>query len=296
MDHRVAHFAAHRHGVASFGELLALGLGEDAIDHRVRAGRLHRVHRGVYAVGHPAVSLRGRWRAAVLAAGDGAVLSHGDAAALWDLRSPGGRLIHVTRPSSGGRDPDRARIRLHRVRTLRPFECTLTDDIPATTVARTLLDLSPHLGPRALEDVIARADRLSLFDLVAVRRCLDEHPRQHGAPKLRQLLDDLHGGGITDLRSELEVRMLQLCDDHGLPTPRVNVPVEGWLVDFLWPDARLVVETDGYAHHTTRTAFERDRERDQQLVLAGYTVLRFTYKQVVETSGAVADRLRRLVG
>jgi very-short-patch-repair endonuclease len=294
-DHRIAAYAAANYGVVSFAELRSLGLGEDAVDHRLVRGRLHRRHKGVYTVGHPLLSLRGRWRAAVLACGDGAVLSHSDAAALWDLQPSRDGRIHVIRPSTSGRDPDPARIHLHRVGTFRAWEGTVTDGIPTTTVARTLLDLAPKLRPAALEDVIGRADRLGLFHLLAVRRCLAEHPRQHGAPRLRRLLDDLAGVGAADLRSTLEVRLLQLCVDHDLPRPRVNARVAGFMVDFLWPDANLIVETDGYAYHSSREAFERDRERDQRLTLAGYTVVRFTYNQVTKTPEAVANRLRRLM-
>jgi very-short-patch-repair endonuclease len=294
-DHRVAAFAAANYGVVSFAELRSLGLGEDAIDHRLANARLFRRHKGVYTVGHPLLSIRGRWRAAVLASGQCAVLSHGDAAALWDLLPPRGHRIHVTRPSTSGRDPDPARIHLHRVGTFRAWEGTLIDGIPTTTVARTLLDLAPALRPAALEDLIGRADRLQLFDLVAVRRCLAEHPRQAGAPKLRRLLEALEGVGAADLRSVLEVRLLQLCGDHDLPRPATNVTVAGHMVDFLWSSARLIVETDGFAYHSSRAAFERDRERDQHLTLAGYTVVRFTYNQVTQTPEAVANRIRRLL-
>jgi very-short-patch-repair endonuclease len=126
-------------------------------------------------------------------------------------------------------------------------------------------------------------------------RCLQDHPHQPGAPRLRALLGELTGAGPADLRSELEVRLLQLCDDHGLPRPVVNAQVAGVLSDFFWADAALVVETDGYAHHRTLGAFERDRERDQRLTLAGYTVVRFSARQVQRRPEAVASTIRRLL-
>jgi hypothetical protein len=294
-DLRIEVLATRQGGIVTRKQLREMGLGGKAISYRVRIGRLLVQYGGVYAVGHRALSREGRWLAAVLACGDGAVLSHFDAAALWDMAPNRSSRIHVTRPSTSGRAPDPARIRLHRVGTLRAWEGTRTEGIPATTPARTLLDLSRHLRPRAIEDVIRRADRLGLFDLLAVRRCLDEHPRQPGAPRLRRLLDDLYGVGAADLRSVLEVRFLQLCDDHGLPAPLANARVAGMLVDFLWPETRLIVETDGYVYHSTRAAFERDRDRDQHLTLAGYTVVRFTYHQVTQTPEAVAHRIRRLL-
>ncbi|HEX5925064.1 MAG TPA: DUF559 domain-containing protein [Baekduia sp.] len=295
MDHRIAAFAADHHAVASHAELRELGLGARAIEYRLAIGRLHRKYKAVYAIGHPLLTREGRWRAAVLACGETAVLSHWDAAAHWGLMPSRGQLIHITKPSTAGRDPDRTRIRLHRVKTLRPWECALSDEIPTTTVARTLLDLAPLLRPRAMEDTIAHTIRLDLFDLLAVRRSLDEHPRQHGAPALRQLLDALAGTDAADLRSMLEVLLLQLSDDYQLPEPAANAQVEGFTVDFYWPVKRLVIEADSYTYHSMPSTFERDRERDQQLTLAGYTVVRFTHKQVTRQRQAVADRIRRLL-
>jgi uncharacterized protein DUF559 len=295
LEHRIAAFAANHHAVASHDELRALGLGESAIEYRLSIGRLHRKHRGVYSIGHPLLSREGRWRAAVLASGEQAVLSHADAAAHWGMISSRGRLIHVTTPLRSGRIPDRKRIKLHRVGTLRAWECALIEEIPTTTVARTLLDLSPHMRPREMEDAIAQANRLDLFDLLAVRRCLNEHPRQHGAPALRRLLDALEGVGTADVRSILEIMVLQLCDDYGLGQPITNATVEGFLVDFFWPTKKLIVEADSYTYHSMPGAFERDRERDQHLTLAGYTVVRFTYAQVAKQPALVRRRLRRLL-
>lgn len=291
----MAEFATNNYGVASRDELRALGFDDKAIEHRLKVGRLRRWHRGVYAVGHSHLGREGRWRAAVLACGEGAVLSHWDAAALHDLLSARGARIHVIRPSNAGRSPDAARIALHRVGTFQPWEGRLIDGIPATTVARTLLDLSPHLRPRALEDLIAHADRLGVFDLRAVRHSLHAHPRQPGAPRLRCVVDELAHRPAADLRSPLETKLLQLCDDHDLPTPNANATIQGLLVDFHWPGTNLIVETDGYAYHSSPSSFERDRERDQQLTLAGYTVIRFTYNQVTRTPAAIAARLRHLL-
>jgi very-short-patch-repair endonuclease len=294
-DHRIGMLAAAQHGPVAHHQLLQLGLTQEQIAYRLRVGRLVRRHPEVYLVGHEVLPREGRWMAAVLACGVNAVLSHWDAAAHWGVAPSRGARVHVTKPSRSGRDPDPARIRLHRVATLQPWERTLTDGIPTTTVARTLLDLSPHLRPRAMEDVIAQSLRLHVFDLVAVRRCLTEHPRQHGAPALRRLLDELAGNEAVDLRSVLEVFLLQLCDDHHLPRPAANVRIAGLVVDFFWPSKRLIIEADSYTYHSMPSAFERDRERDQQLALAGYTVVRFTYKQVTRQRAKVAERIVRLL-
>jgi very-short-patch-repair endonuclease len=294
-DHVIAALADRQHGVVTRQQLLAAGLSSKAIATRVRARRLIALYPGVYAAGHRRLRREGRWFAAVAAAGAGSVLSHWDAASLWDLAPNRGSRIHVIRPSNAGRAPDPGSIHLHRVGTFRAWEGTRIDGMPTTTVARTLLDVSPQLRPRAMEDLIARADRLQLFDLTAVHRCLAAHPRQHGAPRLRLLLGELALTGVADLRSPLEVLLLQLCDDHGLPKPHTNVMLAGHLVDFHWPGTSLVVETDGYAYHSARTSFESDRARDRALTLAGYTVVRFTYKDVTETPEAVAHTIRRLL-
>jgi hypothetical protein len=294
-DRQIAEVAGRQHGPISRQQLRSLGLTDKHIDHRVAVGRLIRLYRGVFAVGQPAMPREGRWMAAVLACGPRAVLSHGDAAALWDLGPSRGAVIHVTTPSRSGRVPDRRRVRLHRVGTLTADETTVFARIPVTTPARTLLDLARDLRPRAIEDVIERMDRLQLFDLPAVRRCLAAHPRQPGAPALRTTLDRLFTAPVADTRSPLEVAMLQLCDDYNLPTPLANAVVGGFLVDFHWPGTDLIVETDGFAFHRTRTAFDADRERDQRLALAGYRVIRFTHTQVTRQRRQTARRLRHLI-
>jgi hypothetical protein len=294
-DHRIAALALRQHGAVAHRQLRKLGLTNREIGYRLEVGRLHRRHPEVYAVGHALLSREGRWMAAVLACGRRAALSHWDAAALWGLMPARGERIEVSTPSRSGRDPERARIRLHRVGTLRDEERTVVDGVPTTTVARTLLDLAPRLAPRALEDLIGQASRLGVFDRWTVLRCLEAHPRRPGSPALRGVLSALEGRDAADLRSALEVRFLQLCDDHGLPAPATNVRVAGFLVDFHWPGTRLIAETDGYAYHASRASFERDRDRDQRLTLAGYTVVRFTYRQVTRTPEAVAHRLRVLL-
>jgi hypothetical protein len=294
-DRELAALAGRQYGVVAHRQLRALGLTNRQVGLRLERARLHRRHPEVYAVGHTALTREGRWMAAVLACGRRAALSHWDGAALWGLMPLRGRRIHVSTPSRSARDPDPTVIRLHRIGTLREDERGMTDAIPVTTVARTILDLAPHLTPRALEDMIAQADRLGVFDRTALVRTLGLHPRQPGRRRLVDLLGMVAERGAADLRSALEVRMMQLCDDHGLPTPVANVPLAGILVDFHWPGTRLVVETDGYAYHSGRAAFERDRERDQELALAGYTVVRFTYNQVTRTPETVAQRLRRLL-
>lgn len=276
-------------------QLRELGLTDKNVDYRLGLGRLLRVYRGVFAVGHARLTREGRWMAAVLASGPRAALSHGDAAAHWGLAAARGVLVHVTTPARSGRSPDAQRIRLHRIGTLTADEVTLRDDIPVTTPARTLLDVASVVRPRELEDAIAQAERLALFDLVAVQRVLDAHRRHHGAPALRAVLSRLAGADVAETRSRLEIALLQLCDDYGLPTPVANTAIAGLLVDFHWPGTDLIVETDGFSYHRMPTAFENDRDRDQVLMLAGYRVARFTYNQVKRQRRRTARRLRDLL-
>jgi very-short-patch-repair endonuclease len=266
-DQVIAKIAAQRHGVISATQLAAAGLDRQGIHRRAKAGRLHRLHRGVYAVGHTRLSFEGRCMAAVLACGERAVVSHRSAAALWGLLSPAQGPIDVTVTGDGGRDK-RVGITIHRLCTLAATSFTRRHGIPITTPARTLRDLH-----RTLPQPVYRR---------AVRRALD-----------LRLISDKDLEREPDLtRSELERRFLALCRRHRLPQPEVNVRVAGYEVDFLWRDRSLIAETDGFRHHSTRASFESDRARDAELQRRGYRVLRFTHRQVVEEPVATARALR----
>ena len=278
-----------RHGVAGTDELKTLGLTQDQIDYRVRVGRLHPLFPTVFAVGRPAVTREGRWRAAVLACGPDAVLSHRDAGALWRIRACNRRLIDVTTPHRGRKGPKG--VHLHRVRRLDPADVTVRDGIPVTTLARTLLDLAEVVDAAAVAKAVNEAEVLRLLD---TRACEDALGRANGrrrAHVLREVLAEAAEVGISS--RELQRRFRRLCHGAGLPMPVEEAEVLGLEVDFLWPEQRLVVETDGAATHLTRKAFERDRARDVDLALAGYLVLRFTHRQVTAAPGDVAAKLRR---
>jgi hypothetical protein len=293
-EQTIAEIAARNYGVITYRELRSTGLGRQAIAYRVARGRLIELYPCVYAVGHARLTIEGKWLAATRAGGTGAVLSHGDAAALWALVPVAGTRIHVMTRHRSGRVPP-APVRLHRVGTLRGDEVTRHRGIGVTTVERTLLDLAPTVGARKLEDVIAQADRLGRFDLAGLRRVIDAHRRQPGRRKVMTLLDRLAGVGAADVRSAAERALLELCDGYGLPSPWVNPRVEGVLVDFHWPGTDLIVETDGFTYHSMPSAFEADRERDQLLLLAGYRVARFTYNQLTRERERSATRLRALL-
>jgi very-short-patch-repair endonuclease len=271
MDRAIARIAANQHGVMSVDQLRALGLSLDAISYRVRIGRLHRIHRGVYAVGHARLSNEGRWMAAVLACGPGAALSHRSAAALWRMLPHGRGHAEVTVPGHGGRKR-RKGIRLHRSISLHPAQTTLRAGIPVTTPARTLADL---------------------------RRCAtpDELSKARRQAEVRGYRLDDQGDAEPDLtRTELERRFVRLCRRHGLPLPEVDVRIGGYIVDFLWRDRSLVVETDSYRYHRGRAAFEHDYRRQAWLIAAGFEVVRFTWRQVVDEPEEVVAAVRVRLG
>jgi very-short-patch-repair endonuclease len=235
---------------------------------REELANLHRIHRGVYAVGHRALSSEGRWIAAVLACGPGAVLSHRSAAALWEIAPIPTGQVEVTVPTRAGRRSRRG-ISVYRSSTLGAGDVTRHRNIPVTTPARTIFDLQRIASERE------------------VRRALRE-AGVRGLPIGDQVQHD-------GTRSELERSFLRLCHRHRLPLPEVNVKVGPFTVDFLWRDRRLIVETDGWQSHRGRGAFEDDRARDVELRPLGYEIVRFTYRQVIWEPARVADLLRRLL-
>lgn len=290
IDRRVAALAGRQHGVVTRDQLLALGLSPSAIDRRLRAGRLIRLHPGVYAVGHTAISFHARQLATVLACGPTAVLSHGSAAALWDLVGSQPSRIHViVRTSAGITGP--AGVHLHRYRSLADEDVTRRMAIPVTDVARTLLDLASVLPPRKLRRALAQADVLRLLDFAQVDRLVAAHPGRPGARVLATLVREQEPDPELS-RSTLEELFLEFFDRHGFPPPRVNVEVEGVEADFHWPDRRVTVEADSFGYHRTRAAFERDRERDAQLAAAGWRVHRFTDRQVERQPELLVAALR----
>jgi very-short-patch-repair endonuclease len=268
-DARVAGIAKRQHGVVTAKQLAVAGLGRMAISERMKNGRLHRLHRGVYAVGHRAPSWHRRWMAAVLACGEGAVLSHHSAAALWKLLRPIDGPIHVSVPTTNGRSSKRG-IHLHRCPSLSTSLLTTNrHNIPVTTIQRTIDDLEGTVAPYLLR----RAKRQA--ELMNVR------------------LRDTEG---RRTRSDLEEDFFALVSHHHLPLPETNVKVGRWEVDFLWREQRVVVETDSFTYHRGSIAFENDYARELDLRSAGYSVLRFSDAQIEEEPVRVVADLARALG
>jgi Protein of unknown function (DUF559) len=291
VERAIAELARRQHGVVAHRQLIALGLGPDAIQHRIAVGRLNRIHLGVYAVGHTAPSREGRWMAAVLACGRGAALSHHSAAALWGIRESGRARVDVTVPARGRRP--RRGIHLHCPRRIEPRDATARNGIPVTTPARTLFDLAAILSSTQLHRAFEAAERLELLNLAAIEDALARSRGRRGLRALKAVAEAYTPA--PDVRSEAECLLVDLCRRSGLPLPATNVLVEGLLVDAFWPRHGLIVEVDGYEFHHTRQAFERDRERDAVLTLGGYRVIRVTCRRLLRKPAAVADTIRSLL-
>lgn len=283
VDRALAELAGRQHGRVALWQVAEIGLKRSAVTRRVAAGRLHRVHPGVYAVGARVETRESACMSAVLACGPGAVLSHRSAAAHWGLRAhAAGAPVDVTVPT-GRRGRYLRGIAAHHSSTIHPKDVVTVDGIPCTSVARTLLDLADVVDPRALERAIEEAERLRLFDGGQVREVLGRATGRRGAPVLEAVLAAYDEPTLA--RRELERLFYELCEGAGIERPRTQVAIEladgdTVFTDFLWPDAKLVVETDGRETHGTRQAFERDRRRDRRLMMLGYRVVRFTWLDI----------------
>jgi hypothetical protein len=289
-DREIGRLARRQWGVVSRAQLVALGLGEDAIDARLRGGRLYRLHRGVYAVGHTVVPREGRWLAAVLCVGDGATLSHHSAAALWGIgRATERARVDVSAPSLTRSPPG-----IHRRYTrFLPDEVTTIRRIPVTTLARSLLDIAAEVSGEGLEAAIRQAEYAHRFQLEQLEALLIRYPGKRGAATIRDCLHRLGLGPRGRTRSGLEDRFAALLAQTELPKPDLNVllDLDGLKIeaDCLWREQRVIVELDGGKAHRTRVAFEMDRERDRRLQAAGWRVVRLTWHQLDNPAPVLAD-------
>lgn len=274
----MAGLAKRQHGVVSLAQLRSLGLNRSRVTRWLADGRLHLIHRGVYAVGHTNLTINGHYIAAVLACGPGALLSHRSAGALRDLRRWSG-VIEVTVPS---RRVGPRGVRIHRSRCLAQEDRTIVDGIPITSVARTLLDLAAVLPERDLNRALDRAERLRLFDLTASHGLLARAAGHHGAGPLRRAIAAWEP---SYTQSEFEEHFKELVLASDLPRPLFNAQVQGrttsWEVDAYWPQARLAVDLDSYDFHRTRQDFERDAAKNADLELAGEQVMRLSWNQAI---------------
>jgi hypothetical protein len=295
-NERVAKIATAQGGVISLDQLKEEGVSPKVAADRGRDNSYHRIHRGVYTVGHRAVSRNAILRAALLACGEGAVISHGTAAAFHGLWDKAPLLIDVTVPVEAGRKLDR--IRCRRCRYPEPEEVEFVNGVAVTTVARTLVDLAGMMGLATLKKTVGRAAIRRKLDLQAVDIAIHNAKRRRGlkALELALLPYRTKDGKPLDVRSDFETLLLPELLDAGFPRPGCNVPLEidgeRLVVDFLWEKERVVVETDGRETHETPPAFQSDRRRDQFLASAGYRTVRVTWEQIQDERAAVLRRIK----
>jgi hypothetical protein len=287
----LAELAERQHGVVSIRQLeRKLGYSRKAVQRAVALGRLHPLHRGVYAVGHRLVPTHGRCLAAVLACGSGALLSHRSAAWLWGISRHGPAPLHVTSPVP--RKP-RSPIRLHHSRILTEADRALEEGIPVTAVPRTLLDCAAESRFSALKRMLERSEELELFDLTPVEELLDRSRGHAGWGRLRRAIALYAPVPFT--RSGFERRFFEAVLAAGLPRPATNFVEAGFELDVYWPEYRFAVELDTYATHGTNAAFERDHLRDEDLMLAGIEMVRVTDVRFHREPGAVLERVATLL-
>jgi very-short-patch-repair endonuclease len=280
--------AARQHGAVARRQLLEAGVAPDIVDRRLKAGRLRPVHRGVYEI--PALaSTNTPAMAAVLACGNGAVVSHWSAAALWRLHAGRDRSEPVEVSVCRGDHSRRPGIRVHRVGALLSDEITEVERIPITTVARTLYDCAAEAPQRDLERIVAQALSSGLTDEAGLLALWLRCANRAGARRLRAILDSQPQLAWT--RSEAEERLLSLLRKAQMPIPATNVAVRGYRVDFFWRAERFIVEIDGFAFHSSARMFENDRRRDADLAAAGLRVVRVTWRQLVHEPEALLVRL-----
>lgn len=283
---RIAQAAARQHGVISTTQLLAAGLGDSTISEWVGAGHLFRLHRGVYAVGHPKLSRDGRYLAAVLAGGEGAALAQTSAARHLGLeRTPATGTIHLVLPRNNKRNPKG--ILVHRPRSFEPIDLTHRYGIPTTTATRTLFDLTHSISANELRSRFERAEFLEVLDRVRLHQLLNGAAGRKGLANLRALAD-CRRLPLARIRSLLEGIVLSICRTYSLPLPAVNVPLLDYEVDFLWPEARFVVEADGGQHRGPQR--DRDNQRDATLGRAGYLTRRYS-GEALEDERSVAGEI-----
>jgi Transcriptional regulator, AbiEi antitoxin len=289
----LALLAGQQHGVVSIRQLeQRLEFSHQAVERASASGRLHRIHRGVYAVGHTNLSSRGECLAAVLAVGPGALLSYYSAGWLWGLWRGSPKPLHVTafvprhHPAPEG-------VSRHRARNLVDEDRAMIDWIPVTSVARTLLDLAWKLRGDQLRRVLARAEDLELLDLDAIHAVIERNRGHHGAKRLRHALEIYEPPAYT--RSEFERRFVDHLVASGLPRPATGWNEVGHELDVYWPDLGFGVELDAYETHGTRDAFERDHDRDLDFTMAGIETIRVSERQFRREPAQIASKVGNLL-
>lgn len=287
VDRLIAALAKRQRGYVTRPQLLKLGLGAEAIRYRSRTGRLIPVYTGVYAVGHLPTLPQDRAAGALLACGEGAVLSHSTAAAAWGIFKRWELPFEVTAPALRRRHG----ITVHRAK-LERWDVATQLGLRVTSAARSLLDVAPRFSAKGLRRAVADQRRAGQLRLDELAELLQRFPRAPGTHRLRPLLDAPRGGPT---RSELEDRFVTFCGQFGLPEPETNVWVGGREVDIWFPNERVIVELDGWDYHSDRGSFEGDRDNDTAALLLGIVTVRITDTRIKERPEREAERLHRIL-
>jgi Protein of unknown function (DUF559) len=283
--------AERQHGVVAHFQLMELGLGPGLLFRRQEAGLLVPLYKGVYALGHQRLAREGRWMAATLACGSGAVLSHFDAGRLWGVCGSHGP-IEVLRQSGGFRPEGHRGVRLHQTRRLFSYEVTVERGIPVAVMERVLLDLAARIDAKRLERMFVQAYKQDDFSWPRLGRIINRRRGCKGVGKLRRVALEVDPEAL-ETKSPPEIDFLALWREVDHLAPSVNVLVEGHLVDFLWSEQKVVVETDSWSYHGDPLAFEKDHQRDVELTAAGYDVHRTTAKMLERDPDPFLQNVRR---
>jgi hypothetical protein len=283
--------AEKQHGVVAHWQLLRGGVSKGLAFSRRAGGLLIPLHHGVYTLGHQRLTREGRWMAAVLACGPGAVLSHFSAGQFWGMCASHGP-IEVLRQSGGFHPKGHQGVRLHQTRRLEPYEVTVEQGMPVAVMERVLLDLAGRNDSKRLERMFVQAYKRDDFSWPRLGRIMTRRRGCKGVGKLRRIALDVDPEAL-ETKSPSEVDFLALWRDFDSSTPMVNVLVEGHLVDFLWPAQKVIVETDSWGYHGDPLAFEKDHQTDVDLTAAGYDVHRTTYKMLKRDPDPFLSNVRR---
>jgi very-short-patch-repair endonuclease len=295
LDRKMADLARRQYGVVGRSQLLRMGLTAREIDHRLKLGRLHLLYQEVYSVGHRVIPREGRWLAAVFATGPGAVLSHWSAAALWMIRPNSRSLIDVT-TAHKSRTWDG--IKRHH-KALPADEVTVEEGIPVTSVPRTIFDLAATEDVDTVAAMLRESEHRNLWDRLSLPHLVERYPGRRGVKRVRLALARVTEEPSGRKRSRLEERFAPFIRRYRLPMPRFNdwilLGAKRYQVDCHWPGTNQIVELDGWEAHSTRSAFQDDRERDRRLLVAGYSITHITWNQLRDEPEAIASDLRLLL-
>jgi hypothetical protein len=274
----IRELAERQYGVVAHWQLLQAEVGRGLAFYRRAGGLLIPLHHGVYALGHRHLARDGKWMAAVLACGPGAVLSHFTAGQAWGICGSYGS-IEVLRQSGGFHPRGHRGVKLHQTRRLEPYEVTVERGIPVAVMERVLLDLAGRTDVKRLERMVAQAYKRDDFSWPRLGRIITRRRGCKGVGKLRRIALEVDPEAL-ETKSVPEVDFLALWRQADDSVPAVNILVKGHLVDFLWSEQKVIVETDSWSYHGDPLAFEKDHQRDVELTAAGYDVHRTTAKML----------------